>query len=67
MTLDEAKFKRRKTNHVHEEFKVWEKYGLETGEDLGTPFSQIIKHMFPKSSKKGSREQCRLPAGKSKS
>ena len=66
VTPDEAEFKRRETNRVHEEFKVWEEHCLETGEDIGTPFSQIIKQMFPKSSKKGSREQCRLPAGKSR-
>ena len=67
VTPDETELKRRETNRVHEEFKEWEKHCPETGEDLGTPFSHIIKHMFPESSKKRSREQCRLPAGKSKS
>ena len=51
---------------LHEEFKVWEKHCLETGEDLGMLFSQIIKQMFPESSEKGSKEQCRLPTRKSK-
>jgi hypothetical protein len=56
VTPDETELKRRETNRVHEEFKVWEKHCLETGEDLGTPFSHVIKQMFPESSKKRSRE-----------
>ncbi|KAI0289347.1 hypothetical protein BC826DRAFT_1032169 [Russula brevipes] len=38
---------------------------LKTNEDIGVPFSQIIKAIFPESSKRGSRQQSRLTAGTS--
>ena len=48
VALEEAAEKRRETQKAREEFEV----RLVTGEDIGMPFSQIIKRMYPKSSKK---------------
>ena len=50
VTLEEAAEKRslRETQKAHEEFEV----RLVTGEDIGKPFSRIIKEMYPESSKK---------------
>ena len=52
--------KRKATKRAHrtflERFQRW----LETGEDIGDPFSKIIMDMFPDSSKRGSRDQNRL-------
>jgi len=52
--------KRRATEKAHREFEERLRRGLETGEDIGDPFSQIIIDMFPDSSKRGSRQQNRL-------
>ena len=61
---ERAAEKRERTERAHEEFKEMLKDCLRTGKDIGKPFSQRIKDMFPKSSKKqragGSREQSRL-------
>jgi len=59
-----AEIKRRETTKVHEEFKARLKRCLEKEEDIGRPFSQIIKEMYPKSSKRGSRQQNRLEKSK---
>jgi hypothetical protein len=48
VALEEAAEKRRETQKAREEFEV----RLVTGEDIGMPFSQIIKGMSPESSKK---------------
>ena len=61
---ERAAEKREKTERAHEEFMEMLKEWLRTGKDIGKPFSQRIKDMFPESSKKqragGSREQSRL-------
>ena len=48
VALEEAAEKRRETQKAREEFEV----RLVTGEDIGMPFSQIIKGTYPESSKK---------------
>ena len=65
VTPVEALAKRVETERVHGEFQ--EKLGrcLRDDEDIGTPFSQTIKEMFPGSSKRGSRQQSRLKAPRS--
>ena len=62
-----AEVKRRETTKVHDEFKARLKRCLKKEEDIGRPFAQIIKEMYPKSSKRGSRQQNRLEKGRSKS
>ena len=61
---ERAAEKSEKTERVREEFKEMLKECLRTGKDIGKPFSQRIKDMFPESSKKqragGSREWSRL-------
>jgi hypothetical protein len=49
---EEAVAKCRETKRAHVEFLGHLKECLETGEDIGKPFSQIIKDKYPKSSKK---------------
>jgi hypothetical protein len=60
VTAEIADTKRRETNQVHIEFEASLERCLRTGEQMETPFAQVIKKTFPKSSKKGSREQSRL-------
>jgi len=53
VTLEKANEKRRETQTVHDEFIARLMEFLRTGEeDVEIPFSQIIKEMYPKSSKK---------------
>ena len=52
--------KRRATEIAHRNFLERLERCLETGEDIGDPFSKIIMDMFPDSSKRGSRQQNRL-------
>ena len=52
--VDAAK-KRRETEAEHETFMQRLRHSLETGEDTGRGFSQIIKEKYPKSSKKKKR------------
>jgi hypothetical protein len=52
VTPDEAAQKRRETEEAHEEFFRRLEHGLRTGQDIGKPFSRIIKDRYPKSSKK---------------
>ncbi|KAI0299868.1 hypothetical protein BC826DRAFT_993803 [Russula brevipes] len=56
---DTADEKRRKTVVAYEDFKAHLELCLETGEDIGMPFGQIIKEKIPDSSKRGSRQQSR--------
>jgi hypothetical protein len=58
---DMAEFKRQETERLHEDFKDRLNRCMKTGEELGKPFSHIVKDKFPQSSKKGSKEQSRLP------
>jgi hypothetical protein len=57
--LENRRKKRGKTIVAFEEFKARLEQCLETGEDIGMPFGQIIKEKFPDSSKRGSRQQSR--------
>jgi hypothetical protein len=52
---DEVRAKQMATAQVHEEFEALLKRYLETNEEIGDPFAQRIKAMFPNSSKKGNR------------
>jgi hypothetical protein len=61
-----AEMKRRETERVHAECEERLKRCLKTNEDIGKPFAQIIKEMYPKSSKKGSRQQNRLKEARSR-
>ena len=54
--------KRQVTEMVHRMFMERLERCLKTNEDIGVPFSQIIKRIFPDSSKRGSRQQSRLTA-----
>jgi hypothetical protein len=47
-----AEEKRRETEREHREFMGRVERSLTTGEEIGTPFAQIIKRMYPESSKK---------------
>jgi len=51
-TPEEAEAKRRETQKAHDEFIGRLEGCLKTGEDIGIPFSRIIKKKYPKSSKK---------------
>jgi len=55
-----AETKRRETERVHAECEERLERCLRTNEDIGRPFAQIIKRMYPDSSKRGSRQQNRL-------
>ena len=57
---DEAQAKRTATEQVHKEFEELLECYLETNKEIGELFAQRIKAMFPKSSKRGSRQQSRL-------
>lgn len=65
VTPEEAETKRGMTEQVHKEFQERLEHCLETGEDIGISFAQMIKDMYPKSSKRGSRQQSRLKMPKS--
>jgi hypothetical protein len=52
VTPEEAAQKRRATEEAHDEFFRRLEHGLRTGQDIGKPFSRIIKDRYPKSSKK---------------
>jgi hypothetical protein len=52
---EKAKEKRRMTQETHNEFIARLERCLGTGEDIGIPFSQIIKNKYPDSSKKRKR------------
>ena len=52
ITKDIAEVKRRETERVHKEFLERLVRSLVTGEEIGMPFAQVIKNMYPKSSKK---------------
>jgi hypothetical protein len=54
-----AKEKRRKTIVAFKDFQARLELCLETGEDIGVSFAQLIKEEFPDSSKCGSRQQSR--------
>ena len=60
VSLEKAEAKRRKTESAHEEFQARLESCLMTGGEIGMPFSQIVKKMYPISSKRGSRQQSRL-------
>jgi hypothetical protein len=60
VTPDEADVKRAETRKVHDAFQEKFKKCLENSGEAWTPFSQIIGAMYPESSKRGSRQQCRL-------
>jgi len=62
VTPAEAKAKHTETKKVHDAFQETLEKCLGTSGETWTPFSQIIKAMFPKSSKVGSRQQCRIKA-----
>jgi len=59
-----AEEKRRETERAHEDFVELEAHCLRTGEQLKTPFAEMIKAKYPGSSKRGSRQQSRLQASK---
>jgi hypothetical protein len=54
-TREGADAKRLETEKAHGEFRVRLEGFLRTGEDIGKPFSQIIKEKYPGSSKKCKR------------
>jgi hypothetical protein len=58
---DKADLKRRETVRAHKAFEERLARWLKTGEEIGMPFAHLIKEMFPDSSKKGSKQQSRLP------
>jgi hypothetical protein len=62
-----VKAKRQLTEKVHRMFMKRLECCLRTKEDIGVPFAQIIKRIFPDSSKRGSRQQSRLGASTSQS
>jgi hypothetical protein len=47
-----AKRKRRETMRVHKKFKEMPESSMKTGEEVRMHFAQVIKSMYPKSSKK---------------
>jgi hypothetical protein len=64
-TPEEALAKQRAIERVHGEFLKELERCLGTEEVIETPFAQMVKDMFPGSSKRGSRQQSRLKAPKS--
>ena len=67
VTPTDAEAKRVETKKVYEAFKGKLEECLKDDRVIKTPFSQIIKEMFPKSSKRGSRQQSRLKAPRAES
>jgi hypothetical protein len=64
-TPNEAQAKRTVTEQAHKDFEeVLERF-LETNEEIGEPFAQRVKAMFPNSVKRGSRQQNRLKGARS--
>jgi hypothetical protein len=61
-----AETKRKETKKAHKEFKERLKHCLKTGESIGRPFAQVIREMYPRSSKRGSRQQNRLRKSRSR-
>ena len=62
VTPEKAAMKRGETQRLHEQFRVSLERSLEKREDIGMPFSQVIKNLYPESSKKrtgGSRSKGR--------
>ena len=55
VTPEKAEEKRRETEREHGDFIGRVERSLTTGEDIGAPFAQIIKQMYPGSSKKRTR------------
>ncbi len=66
VTPDEALTKRRETERVHVKFQEKLERYLRTNEEIGSPFAQTIKEMYPGSSKRGSRQQSRPKSPKLK-
>jgi len=64
VTEAEAAVKRTETKKVHDAFQEKLEKCLGNSGEAWTPFSQIILAIFPDSSKKGSRQQCRTKAPK---
>jgi len=62
-----AETKRLETDRVLREFEERLVYCLKNDEDIGTPFGDIIKEMYPESSKKGCKQQSLLHERRSKS
>jgi hypothetical protein len=65
VTPERAEEKRRETQREHSDFIGRVERSLTTGEEIGTPFAQIIKQRFPESSKKrtgSGREQRQVQA-----
>jgi hypothetical protein len=62
VTHAEAEAKRTETKKVHDAFQEKLEKHLGSSGETWMPFSQIIIEMFPKSSKRGSRQQCRIKA-----
>jgi hypothetical protein len=65
VTPEKAEEKRRETERVHGDFIGRVERSLMTGEEIGVPFAQTIKQMYPESSKKRTKsrwEQRRVQA-----
>ena len=60
MTPTEAEAKQCEMNKVYEAYKEKLEEYLKNDEEIGTPFTQIIKEMFLNSLKRGSQQQNRL-------
>ena len=56
---EKAKEKSRLTQDIHNEFLARLEGCLGTDEDIGMPFSQIVKKMYPGSAKKRKRDDRR--------
>jgi len=67
VTPTDAEAKRVETKKVYEAFEEKLQECLKDDGVIETPFAQIIKGMFPKSSKRGSRQQSRLKAPRAES
>jgi hypothetical protein len=59
-----AESKRRVTERAHEDFVEHMMQCLRSGEQLEAPFAQMIKSMYPESSKRGNRREAYLQASK---
>jgi hypothetical protein len=62
VTPAEAGVKRMKMREVHDAFQKKLENCLGSSGEAWTPFSQMIDAMFPESSKRGSRQHCRIKA-----